>query len=339
MLANVPRQRIPVDVLDAAHARLQARAARDWAEADRLRQVIESSGWRVIDRGIDFALEPARPADFEEAGRVRYGSSDNVPSRLADPPQGYATVVLSVDTATVEPELDLARIAALERVLPAQTSLVVVADGPSDEVDRALDGIDVGGARSESGLPLQVIQTSARLGPAGAINAGLRRGTAPVVVVLDPIVEPTGDFVSPLVRALDDTTVAIAGPWGLVTSDLRHFAPGDRGDVDAISGACQAFRRADYVARGPLDEKFRSTAYLDAWWSFVLRDEGAGRPPRRAVAIESLPLVRPASTTPEGNGAERGPTDRRDRSDRRDFYRYLDRFGRRFDLRNPPGAG
>ena len=44
-------QRIPDDVLTAAHARARAREARDWQEADRLRAEIEAAGWNVADRG------------------------------------------------------------------------------------------------------------------------------------------------------------------------------------------------------------------------------------------------------------------------------------------------
>jgi hypothetical protein len=76
----VTRQRIPDDVLSAAHARSKARAAREWPEADRLRAEIEAAGWRIVDRGTDFALSPAAAADETDGGRVRYGSSRSVPS-------------------------------------------------------------------------------------------------------------------------------------------------------------------------------------------------------------------------------------------------------------------
>ena len=88
------RQRIPDAVLDAAHARASAREARDWAEADRLRAEIEAAGWKIADRGTDFALTPAVAPDLAEGGRVRYGSSASVPSRLDDALSGVATVVL-----------------------------------------------------------------------------------------------------------------------------------------------------------------------------------------------------------------------------------------------------
>ena len=45
------------------------------------------------------------------------------------------------------------------------------------------------------------------------------------------------------------------------------------GDVDAIEGYVQAFRRADAAALGPLDERFDFYRNLDIWWSLVLRED------------------------------------------------------------------
>src|SRR6476620_7591674 len=88
------RRRIPDEVLSTAHARAEARARHDWPEADRIRSEIEAAGWKIVDRGTDFALEPAHPPTVAEGDVVRYGSSDAVPSRLGEPPTGAATVVL-----------------------------------------------------------------------------------------------------------------------------------------------------------------------------------------------------------------------------------------------------
>jgi Glycosyl transferase family 2 len=310
----VTRQRIPEAVLSAAHDRAAARAARDWAEADRLRAEIEAAGWKIADRGTDFALSPMAPPDVAESGRTRYGSSATVPSRLDEPPFGVATVVL---IATDWPE-DLARAAAgVTGHSPDGTSVVVVADEPSTEQAAGLETFDAG----------EVIWTSARLGQAAAINAGVRRAPAPVVILLDTSVEPTGDIVTPLVAALDDPSVAVAGGWGIVSSDLRRFEDAPPGDVDAIEAYCLAFRRADFAERGPLDERFRFYRNLDIWWSLVLRDEGEGEAPRRALALEGLPLVKH-----EHRGYTSLPSEERDRQSKRNFYRILDRFGSRRDL-------
>jgi len=310
----MPRTRIPEEVLSAAHDRAAARAARDWTEADRLRGEIEAAGWKIVDRGTDFALEPAHPPTVEDAGLVRYGTSAAVPSRLAEPAVGIATVVI---VATDWPD-DLRR--ALERLqahAPAGTSILVVADAPSPEQESALP--------SETDA-VEVVRTSDRLGTGAAWNVGIRRATGPVIVILDTSVEATGDVVTPLVGALDDASVGVAGGYGVRSSDLRRFEEAAPGDVTAIEGYAIAFRRSDAADRGPIDEHFRFYRNLDLWWSLVLRDEGEGRPPRRAVAVE-IPATRH-----EHRGWTSLPDAERERLSRRNFYRILDRFRARDDL-------
>ncbi|MEA2608028.1 MAG: hypothetical protein QOJ75_271 [Chloroflexota bacterium] len=322
------RQRIPDEVLSAAHARARAREARDWPEADRLRGEIEAAGWKVVDRGTDFALSAATPPDVAEGNRVRYGSSQSVPSRLNEAAAGLATVVL---VATEWPD-DLTRcIAALEATSPLGTSVAIVADGPSAEQEAAL--VDIDSAAADRHLPIEVTWTSERLGHAAATNIGLRRVGAPVAILLDPSLEPTGDIVTPLVGALDDPTVAVAGGWGIVSRDLRKFEDAPAGDVDAIEGYCQAFRRSDYAQLGPLDEHFRFYRNLDIWWSLVLRDTGDAGPARRAVRLDGLSIRQF-----EHRGYTSLPDDERDRQSKRNFYRILDRFGARTDLLVRPGG-
>ena len=309
------RVRIPDDVLSLAHDRSAARAARDWPEADRIRAEIEAAGWKVVDRGTDFALEPAHPPTVEGEGITRYGASAGVPSRLDEAPAGVATVVL---VATDWPA-DLERaLAAVRAHMPAGTSVVVVADGPSDEQDAALPPDDAEG--------LEVVRTNERLGTAVAWNIGIRRASGPVVVILDTSIEPTGDVVTPLVAALDDPGVGVAGGFGIVSLDLRRFEDAPPGDVTAIEGYALAFRRADAAERGPLDERFRFYRNLDIWWSLVLRDEGEESPPRRAVAVP-IPAIRH-----EHRGWTALPDEERDRLSKRNFYRIIDRFGPRRDL-------
>jgi Glycosyl transferase family 2 len=310
----VPRTRIPDRVLTVAHERAAARAARDWAEADRLRAEIEAAGWKIVDRGTDFALEPARPPTVENAGTVRYGSSADVPSRLGEPPVGVATVVL---VATDWPEDVRRTLAAVREHAPVGTSVVVVADGASREQDAALETLDDS---------VEIVRTTERLGTGAAWNIAIRRSAGPVVIVLDASVEPAADVVTPLVGALDDPSVGVAGGFGIASADLRRFEAAPAGDVTAIEAYAMAFRRDDAAERGPVDERFRFYRNLDIWWSLVLRDEGEGRPPRRAVALD-LPLVRH-----EHRGWSSLPEAERDRLSKRNFYRIIDRFGTRRDL-------
>ncbi len=334
----MPRDVAPQPVIDLAEARAAARRARDWPLADRLKADIEDAGWKVIDSGTMYDLERAAAPDVSVDGIVRHGSSATVPSRLAEAPVGTASIIL---VASDRPD-DLARaIRQLVDHAPDGTQIVVVANAPSAAQASglaSLDAIDPGAP----GVITDVVWTSARLGHAAALNVGIRRTVAPVVVVLGSEVEVAGDVVTPLVTALEDPGVAVAGPFGLVSSNLSRFDPAPDGavDVDAIDGALQAFRRADYVERGPLDERFVTAPSLDVWWSLVLRDgdadPGLGADPggdadtppvhRRAVVVSDLPVRR---IEPPVTG---GDTDAAARSARRNQYRVLKRFAARRDL-------
>jgi GT2 family glycosyltransferase len=234
--------------------------------------------------------------------------------------------------ATDWPE-DLARtVAALAATAPAGTQVIVVENGASEAQAAAIVALEAAGAPS-AGVTLEVVRTSVRLGFAAALNAGIRRATAAVVMLLDTSVEPRGDLVSAVVMALGDPTVAVAGPFGIVSDDLRRFrdAAADAIDVDAIEGYAMAFRRSDYVARGPLDEHFVFYRNLDIWWSLVLRDQGGDEPenavPRRAVRVTQVPVVRHAH-----RGWTSLPDEERDRLSKKNYYRVLKRFASRRDL-------
>jgi cysteinyl-tRNA synthetase len=56
-LASLAEQEdAPAEVVDLARRRQEARASRDFAEADRVREEIERAGWEVRDAGDDFRL-------------------------------------------------------------------------------------------------------------------------------------------------------------------------------------------------------------------------------------------------------------------------------------------
>lgn len=318
----------PAEVSQAAHARAAARGAGDWAEADRLKALIEAAGWKVVDRGTHFALSPAGPSDVVDDGRVRYGRSDAVPSRLAEPASATVTLVVR---ATDAPD-DLARLLlALRKHAPHGSQVVIVADAPSAEQTAALEAADGPAAEAIGGLAPEIVWTVERLGVAGAANAGLRRALGRIVVLVDAGVEPTGDIVTPLVGALDDPSVAVAGDLGTTSVDLRRFEEAPPGEVDALDGWLMAFRREDLVSRGPLDERFRTGQHLDTWWSFVLRDgDGDGDDAtdlRRAVSVDGLSLIR--HDHPDDPSISE---DQRARLDKRSFYRFIKQFGSRRDL-------
>jgi hypothetical protein len=361
------RPTIPSDILALGHARSAARRQRDFREADRLRAEIEAAGYRVVDRGTDFSLFPAHPADVADVdGGVRYGWSGAVPSALDDPADRAATIVLVVEEGAEPARRSLA---GLRAHAPDGTQVVLVVP-PDPDLEAALTPDDL--LAPVSGEAPEVVRTAVPLRPIGARNAGARRARGEVVAWLQPGATVTGDIVTPLAAALEDPTVAVAGAVGLRGTDIRRLEPGAAGDSVAIDRTLLGFRREDLRALGPIDERFFGDEQADVWWSLVLRDgpeepddgeatpagdepgpgeasateemdeeeeaEEAGGPdwrPRRALALD-LPVD---PTTAVSLAAE--PVDGAEaaRRRKRDLYRLIDGFTGRPDLLAVTPAG
>ncbi len=307
----------PPDVVARAEERAAARARRDWSRADALKAEIEAAGWKIADIGRRFALEPSSPPDVVVDGVTRYGSARNVPSAVGAPPSAVATIVL---VAEDDPAGLDAVLAGLRAHAPSGTHVVVVANDPGPAQETRLP------TSAEGALAIEVLRTSTRLGAAAARNVGLRRARGAVVVLADLSLAPVGDAVTPLVRALEDPRVAVAGATGSAVPELPRLVASDTEEPDVIDGGWLAFRRGDCARPGPLDERFATEAFLSAWWSLTLRAGDGEAPPRRAVRVE-VPVAR----RPERDRAVT-PDPGRERLARRDGYRLLDAFRDRRDL-------
>jgi cysteinyl-tRNA synthetase len=170
---------------------------------------------------------------------------------------------------------------------------------------------------------LRVITLEPPLGFAAAVNAGIEAAAGAVIVLFDTGVELEGDAISPLVAALDDLTVAVAGPFGVRgKGTLKEFEASSGPDVDAIEGYCMAFRRDDAIAIEGFDPRFRFYRMADVEFSFRLRARGG-----RAVVIPALPVVRHEHRLWEATE----PAER-ERLSKRNTYRFLDRWRDREDL-------
>ena len=297
----MPSPAPPDDVRRLLDERTAAREDRDWERADALRDRIAALGWEVQDAD---GRSSARPILAREAD-------------LPDPIDGPATVAASVQLAAEDHPNDLLRCLQGLAASPPEASweLVIVENAPARPVAETLAG---------AGLPLDplVVTSAERLGWADARTLGLRQSRGEVTVMLDTSVEPTGDAIGPLLAAFDDPSVGIAGGWGVTSADGREFSEAPPGEVDAIEAYCLAIRREALRAVGGFDRRYRFYRNADLDLSFTVRAAGW-----RAVATGPLPLRRH-----EHRGWTSLPDEERDRLSRRNFYRFLDRWGGRPDL-------
>jgi cysteinyl-tRNA synthetase len=297
---------VPDRVRALVAERQEARAAKDFARADALRERIAELGFAVIDGPQGPTVEPVAPAAPTAGLRAR-----EVVSVLGEAPTHDVSVQWVVEGW---PE-DVVRSLGAFR---------------ANEGGRAVQYVvaDVTGTDAAFGEDVEVLALEAGAGWGAARNAGLKRARGRIVLAVDGSIEPTGDVFGPLEEALGDPTIGVCGPWGISTRDLHTFHDSEGPEVDAIEGYLMAFRRDVIRDVGLFDERFRWYRTADIECSFRIKDAGL-----RAVVVPA-PVMRH-----EHRMYHLTPQSERDRLSKRNYYRFLERFRGRFDLLvEPPTA-
>lgn len=286
--------------------RRRARAEKDFARADELRAQIDAAGFIVRDTPEGPIAEPKPRYETVDPAAV-----DNVLGRPS-------SLDLSIHLLAEGYPEDLRRfLDAFEATNDtARVEVVVVDNGGSDgeAVEDALE--DRSWARA--------LHLDRELGWAAARNAGLKTSVGSIVVLADLSVEPAGDIVTPLRVVFDDADVAVAGPFGLVSEDLRSWRPAEGQDADAIEGYLLATRR-ELLVPGLMHERFVWYRNADIDLSFQLRASGAGR-----ARVVPLPVRKHIH-----RGWEALDEDERGRRSKRNHAIFLERWRDRTDLLGP----
>lgn len=274
---------------------MERRRARDFSSADAIRQRLQAGGWDVVDS-----------AEASELHAIKAPAT-------APSPTTRAVTLLTVIHGW-RPDAERWLLSVFTHCKADFEALVV---------DNSGDAHIAGWLATRAAQRLRVVTLNPPLGFAAAVNGGIEAAAGDVVVLFDPGVELTGDAVTPLLGALSDTTVVVAGPFGLRhRGGMKEFAESPGPEVDAIEGYCMAFRRTDALAIHGFDPRFRFYRMADVEFSFRLRDRGG-----RAVVVPDLPLVRHEHRLWEATE----PAER-ERLSKRNTYRFLDRWRGRNDL-------
>jgi GT2 family glycosyltransferase len=292
--ANAPRS-----VRDLAERRQAARTARDFARADRLRDDIAAAGWKVVDGPEGFDLE-----SLAEALEL-YPTVASVPSRAGEPDRCRHSLCVAVHGWPA----DVRRLLAA-CLSPATEVVAVDAAGaglaPSDIVPE--DG---------AGAGVTVVRVEEAIGHADAWNVAARRARGRILVFVEPSLEFGADVLETLAAALDDGEVGLVGPFGLSTDNTRDFEVAAGPDVDALEYLL-GMRREDVGRAGEMDRRFRFYRNLDIDFSYQVRAAGL------AVRwVDSGDIARHTHRVWEST-----PEDERERLSRKNFNRFLDRWGR-----------
>ena len=302
---------IPAEILALSHERDLLRRRGQYDRADRLKREIEEAGYAIRDnpRGAHLVTLPS----IETDGKL-YRTVRQFPSQLDEADLCTFSVNILAQNNCEQTRR------CVESVLrfAGDTSLeIILVDNASQ------DGIDLWAEVFKRDEPrLRVLRASRVMGAAEARNIGLKRSRGRYILLLDSNVELTGDIFTPLEKTFKDHKVGLTGLRGLCTDDLRHFKESEQIEVEVVDGFCMAFRRTLLKQAGLFDERYRFPQYMDVDFSFAIRETGA-----HAVRTPYLPIMC------HGGQLNSGMSDAEcTRLTKRNFYRYLQKWGDRDDL-------
>tara|TARA_B100000029_G_scaffold500212_1_gene571622 strand:+ start:222 stop:2426 length:2205 start_codon:yes stop_codon:yes gene_type:complete len=313
--------RAPAELSPAAEvsAALKTRAGHreksDYATADSLRGQLASDGYLVEDTLNGTRARPKTPLELKQEKWASVSSAREVESYLDRPAELDFTFILNAYGYPSDVKRCIEGM--LNHTGDHSVEAIVIDNGSTDGTGELLEEMQ------EQHPALRVIHCDHVIGDAASKNIGLMQSRGRNIVVLDGSAEITGNILDPVSRTLEDPTVGIFGPWGLSTPDMQHFHEEvDEGDADAMQAYCMAFRRETVNTVGLMRECFRFYRNLDIDYCFQFKDKGF-----RVVADSSLPLVRH-----EHRQWTELDDNQRDELSRKNFGRFLKRWGNRPDL-------
>ncbi len=304
------RHAIPADILALSHERDILRRRGQYDRADALKRQIEEAGYAIKDNphGAHLIILPSIEVD----GNV-YRTARQMPSMLEE----ADTCLFSVNILAHNTSEQTQR--CLESVLrfAGNTAIeVILVDNASD------DGLSIwANVLQYNDMRIHVLHASRTMGEAEARNIGLKWSRGRYILLLDSSIELTGDIFTPLTETLAAEQVGITGLRGLHTDDLRHFEESQQ-QVEVVDALCMAFKRKLLRSVGLFDERYRFPRYMDVDFNFAVRDSGA-----EIVLTPDLPITcYPVLQNPRLSDAEQA------RLTKRNFYRFLQKWGDRDDL-------
>lgn len=309
---------VPPEVISLAEERARAKADRDFATADALRDRIAELGYVVTDTSEGFRLAPKPPYEVAPALAA---------IAAAGPLASEATCVVAVLVDGWPDDVERCIRAVVDNTGP---DIVVVAldcgnvDGAGDTVHRLAQG------SAGRVIELHVSGTLAQVGWGKAIAALLEASGSEFFAAMDLSTVLDGDALGPILSVFDDPSVVGSG-WRGVDVDLddnwRSFVDAESGEVDAVLGYLIVVRRSAALTAGP-HPKAVFYRNADMEWSLALRETGG----RLVVPVGPLPVHQERH-----HGYHDSEPEYRDRESRRTFDRLLQRFRGRTDLLRPRG--
>jgi GT2 family glycosyltransferase len=306
---------LPEDIVTAAAQRSTLREQINFATADTLRAELASSGYVVQDTPQATRIRPKTPLEQQEERWDWVSSSREVESALESSDLYDFTFILNAYNYAD----DVSRCVTAMRNYSQgfKVEIIAIDNGSTDETAEWLERY------KDQDPDFQVVHCDHVIGDAAGKNIGIMLSRGKHIIILDASTEITGDVLGTIAEQLADESVGIFGPYGLTTDDMQHFHEEvEKGEADAMQAYCMAFRREAVRNVGLMHEGFRFYRNLDIDYCFQFKEKGY-----RVMADSSLPMVRHEHR--QWTELDDG---QRDELSRKNFGRFLRRWGNRPDL-------
>ena len=315
-LDQVPQEyQLPEPVAATVGERGNLRQQADYNGADALRSDIVAQGYLLEDTVEAPRVRPKTALEQQLERWSAVSSSREVESLLGRPSKYDFTFILNAYGYREDVERC---VGSMLRHTGSYTSEIIVIDNGS--TDGTAEWLEELQASHDS---VRVIHCDHNIGDAAGKNIGIKQSLGDNIIILDGSTEIVGDILGPIRERLAEESVGIFGPYGLSTDDLQHFHEEvEQGEADAMQAYCMAFRREAVNGVGLMRECFRFYRNLDIDYCFQFKDKGY-----RIVADSSLPFTRH-----EHRQWTELDENQRDELSRKNFGRFLRRWGQRPDL-------
>ena len=243
----------PDSVHELAKARLAARAEKNFALSDQLRDEIAAAGFEVVDSARGYELRPKKRFPVYESTRdIRPINSGKFEITVAIIVEGFhEDAVTSIESIKAHSQCAIA--------------ILVIGD----------PGILVDQLDSRTSL----VQVNENFGWGENANALLRNVTSEFIIIMDPSTTFTGDAITPVLAELQKREfVAVGWRGGLVNleDDWRSTEDKGAGEVDVLFSYFMAMHREDALAVRGFSNRALFYRNADIEFSLTLR-HGNGR--------------------------------------------------------------
>ena len=241
---------IPDSVTELAQARMDARAAKDFALADKYRDELLQAGFEVVDVAGGYELKPKKP---------------------------YITLAYPRDIRTIDLEKDVTVGLIVDGYTEDALETVKVIKANSDCAVAIISIGDAGTLFEQMDKRTYLISVNPGAAWGDCANVFLEKVQSKYVVIMDPSTRFTGDAVTPVVAELEKGEfVAVGWRGGLVNTDDEWRSVDDKGsgEVDVLFSYFMAFNRAAMKEVGGFNPRALYYRNADIEYSLKIRQAG-----------------------------------------------------------------